>query len=450
MKILAPEPPHEDPSPRAHRMKILAPDLLWTDGEFRSGLELAVAGDGTIARVSEASASGPDGSPERDRQRLESLALLPGMVNAHSHAFQRGLRGKAETFGSGSGTFWSWRDEMYRLAGTIDRSRFEKLTELAFSEMIRSGITTVGEFHYLHHEGEDFDYGLDEALVLAADRAGIRLKALDVCYLTGDVGQPLDLNQRRFGSASVEAFVDSAHALQSRLSPTGSLGLVAHSIRAVPPEALEKLHRAAREQSLVLHMHVEEQVREIEKSIAAYGATPMGVLLERLELGSEFTAVHCTHSDPEELERFFATGANVCVCPLTEANLADGTAPAGLSSASALCLGSDSNIRIDMNEEMRWLEYAQRLREERRGIFKTESGDVARRLFHIATEGGARALGLHTGRLESGYPADFFTIDLNDPALRETSPEDLLAAFVFGAGPSAIRNVAVAGEWLPS
>jgi formimidoylglutamate deiminase len=425
-------------------MKLLEPDLLWRDGRFETGLKLEIGNDGVISRIgSNLTASG------NDVQRLPSTALLPGMVNAHSHAFQRGLRGKAETFGSGSGTFWSWRDFMYRLASSLDVESFQRLTRLAFQEMLGAGITTVGEFHYVHHLSAAPTYELDEALVVAARDAGIRLVVLDACYLSGDVSKPLADDQRRFGSSSVEAFLESADRLEARLERNQSLGLVAHSLRAVPLEAVVALHEAARARGVVFHMHVEEQQREIDAVRAEYGQSPLALLLDRLELGAEFTAVHATHSDPGELTRLLATGANLCLCPLTEANLADGIPPPVVSDRGAqLSLGTDSNLRIDFMEEMRLLEYAQRLREQRRGVFTTSDGSVAKRLFQIATEGGARSLGVRAGRLEEGYAADFFTLNLDTPALAQTAPEELMTAFVFGAGPSAIQNVAVAGHWI--
>lgn len=425
-------------------MKILEPDLLWRDGRFEAGLQLEIGDDGLISRIGANLAASPS-----ELQRLRRTALLPGMVNAHSHAFQRGLRGKAETFGSGSGTFWSWRESMYRLASSLDVERFRRLTKLAFQEMLGSGVTSVGEFHYLHHLSAESNYELDEVLLAAAREAGIRLVALDACYLTGDVGKPLTNDQRRFGSRSVEAFFESVDRLEERLQPNQTLGLVAHSLRAVPVDALVALHEAARERGVVFHMHVEEQQREIDAVVSEYGISPLALLLDRLELGGEFTAVHCTHSDPDELARFLGTGANLCVCPLTEANLADGIPPVGVSEPGAsLSLGTDSNLRIDFLEEMRLLEYGQRLREQRRGVFTASDGSVANRLFQIATEGGARSLGLKTGRLEASYAADFFTVNLDAPALSETTPDDLLTAFVFGADKSVIQDVAVAGHWI--
>ena len=422
-------------------MKLLEPDLLWRDGQFHTGQQVEIDDDGVIARVG-ASLGGAT-------ERLAGEALLPGMVNAHSHAFQRGLRGKAEHFGAGSNTFWSWREEMYRLANTLDVDAFHRIVLAAFREMLASGITSVGEFHYLHHTGTDEDYAFDDALVRAASEAGIRLNVLDVYYAWGDVGKPLAPEQARFGSRTVEGFLESADRLAGTLDEkTQSLGLVAHSIRAVPIEDIVALHERARADGLVFHMHVEEQEREIEASVAHYGARPLELLLDHLEVGSELTAVHCTHSDPSELSRFFEAGARVCVCPLTEANLADGIPPTALTAhIDQLSLGTDSNLRIDFTEEMRLLEYAQRLRDERRGVFRGPEGSVARELFKIATEGGARSLGLQTGRIEPGYAADFFTVDTRAPGLSGAEPDDLMTAWIFGAGREPIARTCVAGAW---
>ncbi len=411
-------------------MKVLEADLTWRGGRFESGVQVEVLNDGTIGRVGPALAN--------DVERLRGEALLPGFVNAHSHAFQRGLRGKAESFGS----FWSWREEMYRLAQSLDAERFRRLATVAFREMLASGITTVGEFHYLHHLEGSRGYELDQAVVEAAREAGIRLVLLDVCYLTGDVGKPLSGAQARFASRSVDEFLESASRIEAQ-------GLVAHSIRAVPLEAIVRIHEEARRRNLVFHMHVEEQEREIEASLAHYGKRPLELLLDRLEIGPETTAVHCTHSHAEDLERFLETGASVCVTPLTEANLADGTPPALLARPGAhLSLGSDSNLRVDFTEEMRLLEYAQRLRAEKRGIFVDGSGSVAGRLFEIATRGGARSLGLRAGEIESGSLADFVTIDLESPGVLSSSAEELMSAFVLGAGSESIGRVAVSGRWI--
>ncbi len=409
-------------------MRVLEADLTWRRGRFESGVQVEVLDDGRFGRVGQ--------GLSKDAERLNGAALLPGFVNAHSHAFQRGLRGKAESYGS----FWSWREEMYQLAQSLDVERFRKLSALAFREMLASGITTVGEFHYLHHLEGSHGYELDRAVVEAAREAGIRLVLLDTCYMTGDVGKPLEGPQARFASRSVDEFLESA-------SRIGAQGLVAHSIRAVPLDAIVKIHEEARRRGLPFHIHVEEQPREIEASLAHYGKRPLELLLDRLELGPETTAVHCTHSREEDLARLLAAGANVCVTPLTEANLADGIPPALLARPGAhVSLGTDSNLRIDFTEEMRLLEYAQRLRAQKRGAFVDESGSVATRLFEIATLGGARSLGVRAGEIETGAAADFFTIGLQSPRLLETEPEQLMPAFIFGSSADAIQSVWGAGH----
>jgi formimidoylglutamate deiminase len=409
-------------------MRVLEADLTWRGGRFESGVQVEVLADGRFGRV------GPGLS--KDPERLRGQALLPGFVNAHSHAFQRGLRGRAESFDRNGGSFWSWREEMYRLAASLDLERFRNLTALAFREMLASGITSVGEFHYLHHLEGSRAYELDQAVVDAARETGIRLVLLATCYMTGDVSRPLEGTQARFASRSVDEFLESA-------SRVGAGGLVAHSIRAVPLDAIVRIHEEARRRGIPFHIHVEEQPKEIEAALAHYGKRPLELLLDRLEMGAETTAVHCTHSSEENLARFLATGANVCVTPLTEANLADGIAPAGLAQPGAnLCLGTDSNLRIDFTEEMRLLEYAQRLSSRKRGIHVDASGSVATRLFEIATRGGARSLGLEAGTIEPGAAADVFTIRI------ETGSAELLTAFVFGDGVAAVQKVAVSGRWV--
>lgn len=423
--------------------RIVEADLTWFEEELVPRLQVEVLDDGTIGRV------GTSLARPKQIERLAGQALLPGMVNAHSHAFQRGLRGKAEVPAGSSGNFWSWREEMYRLVEGLDPERFRRLSGLAFREMLEAGITTVGEFHYLHHPGRGRGYELDQAVIEAAREAGIRLVLLDVCYSTGDVGEPLQGAQLRFESRSVDEYLESTEKLDALLDrSTESLGLVAHSIRAVPLDDIVAIHRAALSRGLVFHLHLEEQEREIEAALVHYGKRPLELVLDELDVGPELTAVHCTHSREEDLGRLFETGANVCVCPLTEANLADGIAPEGLAAPSAnLALGTDSNLRIDFHEEMRLLEYAQRLRTERRGIFGGASS-LAARLFAIATEGGARALGIQAGRIATGHTADFLAVDLGASSLEDVAPGELLSAFVLGAGREAIRSVAVGGVWI--
>lgn len=372
--------------------------------------------------------------------RLEGQALLPGFVSAHSHAFQRALRGQGETFPAGAGTFWSWREAMYGLVAELDATRFYDAVRATYDEMLRAGITTVGEFHYLHHSPDAHDYAFDELVLRAARDAGIRIVLLLTYYRTGGINQPLAAAQKRFETRSLDEFFAQLDALAEKLDPkTQSLGIAAHSIRGVPVEDLAPLYAEARRRGMPMHMHVEEQRREIADCLNDLGRTPMQLLNERLPSCEGLTAVHATHSSAEDLQRFLDRGGSVCITPLTEANLGDGIPDISplLAFPDRLSLGTDSNARISMIEEMRWLEYAQRLKSETRGAFRDEAGRNAPRLLHFATAAGARSLGVEVGRIATGAPADFVVVDVRSPE-----------ALVFGRSDDAIRAVCANGVWV--
>ncbi len=421
--------------------QILEADLTWTGDGFEAGIQVAIGEGGRIERV------GALGLPAR---RLERRALLPGMVNAHSHAFQRGLRGRGERFPEDAGSFWSWRREMYQLVADLDAESFHRLTVAAFREMRAAGITAVGEFHYLHHTAGERDWALDELVLEAAREAGIRLVLLNAFYRRGGFDAPLAGAQERFATPTETAYWAQMARLAARVDGAGQrLGAVAHSVRAASPDEIASLWREAVRRDLVFHIHLEEQRREIEDCVAAHGAAPLALLLDHLAPDSRFTAVHCTHSRAPELRRLLAGGGRICLCPLTEANLGDGIPdlPTMLSSAASLSLGTDSNSRISMTEEMRWLEYVQRLARERRGVVRDGGGRCAAPLFRIATEGGAASLGLAAGRIAAGCWADLLALDLDHSSLADADRDRLLEAFVFGAADGAIAATAVGGRW---
>ncbi len=418
--------------------EVVEADLAWVGEGFRAGVQVRVDGDGRIAEVGALGLA--------PTERLTGRALLPGFVSAHSHAFQRGLRGKGERFPEGSGSFWSWREAMYALVGGLDPERFLDLTTQAFRELRAAGVTTVADFHYLHHAGPGLDFALDELVLKAARAAGIRLALLETYYRTGGIGRPLEGPQRRFATPSPDRFWRQVDRLAPLLDPaTQSLGVAVHSLRAATPDEISDIAAEARRRGLVVHMHVEEQRREIDDCVAAYGRRPLALLLDTLELGPHFTAVHCTHSLPSHLELFFATGATACICPLTEANLGDGIPP--LSASARLCLGSDSNARISLLEEMRWLEYAQRLRTETRGHLRDPQGAVSPTLLAAATTGGARSLGVAAGAIQPGLWADFVAVDLAAPSLAGHDPATLLDALLLGAPDDVIAATCVGGRW---
>jgi formimidoylglutamate deiminase len=424
--------------------KVIEADLTWTGRRFEPGLQVVVGDDGRIAAVT-------TGRTPTDRH--PRCALLPGFINTHSHAFQRGLRGLGERFPAGSGDFWTWREAMYALVERLDERELFRLSVQAFEEMRDAGTTTVGEFHYLHHAGDGTDYKFDRVVLEAAAAAGIRVVLLQTYYATGGIGQPLGPAQRRFRSTDVESYWKQMDRLESMLDRrTQSLGAVAHSIRAATIEDIAALHAEARRRGLPFHMHVEEQRREIDDCVAAYGRTPMRVLLETLEIGGNLTAVHCTHTAPDDLRQFLGGGGTVCVNPLTEGNLGDGLpqlepVPDVLG---RLSLGSDSNARISPIEEMRWLEYGQRLRKERRGLLRNSEGEVASTVVDAATSGGARALGIPAGRIEGGHWGDLAVIDLEHPSLAGCEIEMLAEALVTGADNGVVRGTYVGGNWRES
>jgi formimidoylglutamate deiminase len=423
--------------------RTLEADLTWTGARFESGVQIAIGPDGRIVSV--------ETSQQAGAERLPGVALLPGLVNAHSHAFQRGLRGQGERFPSGKGSFWTWREAMYGLVGSLDRASLRRVSAQAFGEMRDAGITTVGEFHYLHHEREG-DFALDEAVLEAAVQVGIRMVFLYSYYATSAPGQPLQGAQRRFATPSVDVFWRQLERIEPLLDrATQTLGVAPHSIRAAGPQEIALLYQEARRRGLPVHLHVEEQRREIEESLAAYGRTPMALILDAVEDGG-FTAVHCTHTSDSDMERFLSAGGTVCLCPLTEGNLGDGSPRLAQANAAGgrLAIGTDSNNRLDLIEEIRWMEYGQRLRQEIRGGLPDKNGQVAPVLLDAASRGGAQALGLDAGRIAAGCWADLLAVDLRAPALNGVDPECLPEAIVFGAGNEVIAGTYVGGRWRPT
>ncbi len=331
----------------------------WLGGDTaQAGVVLEVAG----ARLASVEAVGP---PPADAEQLRGLTL-PGLVNAHSHAFHRALRSRTQ---AGRGTFWSWREQMYRLAATLTPESYARLAAATFAEMAEAGITTVGEFHYLHHQpgGRPYDDGneMGEAVRAAADEAGVRLTLLDTCYLHGGIGAEPNEVQRRFADASAEAWAERAAAMED--GPTVRTGAAVHSVRAVAPGEMAVVREWSDARALAVHAHVSEQPAENDDCRAAYGATPVEVFGRAGLLGERFTAVHATHLTDGDITAL--GGSHVCFCPTTERDLADGIGPAAaLTAAGAgLCLGSDSHAVIDLFEEARAVELDARLATGERG-----------------------------------------------------------------------------------
>ena len=408
-------------------------ELAWLDRAVESVL-IEVEGD-RIARVT----AGLEAPPAA--VRLRGLTV-PGLADAHSHAFHRALRGRAE---SGSGDFWDWRERMYEVAGRLDPDTYFTLARAVYAEMALAGITAVGEFHYLHHDPEGRPYAdpnaMGAALVAAAREAGIRITLLDCCYLAGGLeGEPLEGVQRRYGDGDAAGWAERAALLQD--GDGVRTGAAIHSVRAVPRDALETVAGWARGRRAPLHFHLSEQQRENEACLRATGLTPTALLHERGVLGRDATAVHATHLTDADVALLGGSGTTVCLCPTTERELADGVGPAAqlVAAGSALCLGSDSHAVIDLFEEARAVELDQRLTTGRRGHHRPGE------LLQAATACGIAALGWDGGRLAPGALADFATVSLRSPRTAGARPEDAAAQVVFAATAADVTDVVVGGR----
>ena len=392
--------------------------------------------DGRIASV-----EGGGQPPPRDARRLSGLTL-PGLANAHSHAFQRVLRGRTH---HGSGDFWTWREQMYAAAERLDPERYLAVARATYAEMALAGITTVGEFHYVHHGPGGTPYDdpneMGRVLMAAAADAGIRLTLIDACYLHGGIGAPVEGAQRRFSDGSAAAWAERVDSLRDM--DTVRIGAAIHSMRAVDPDAARAVAAWARERGGPLHAHVSEQPAENEACLEAYGRTPTALLADAGALDASFTAVHATHLDEADVRLLGDAGACCCVCPTTERDLADGIgAMSRLAGAGAtLSLGSDSHAFIDPFEEARAVELDERLASGRRGVHTTES------LMRAATEHGHACLGWpDAGRIEPGARADLVTVALDGVQMAGTSPENALDAVLFAASATDVRTVLVDGR----
>jgi formiminoglutamate deiminase len=370
-----------------------------------------------------------------DGARVLHGLTLPGLANAHSHSFQRALRGRTQRRTRGS--FWTWREQMYEHAMACDPDSFQALARATFAEMALAGITLVGEFHYMHHERDGSHYreenALGEAIIAAAAEVGIRLTLLDACYLHG--GLP------RFRDASAEAW----SARVSRLkAPAGvRLGAAIHSVRAGDPASARVVAELAHERGWPLHAHVSEQPAENEATLERHGLTPTALLADLGALSPSFTAVHATHLTGADIQLIGEAGACCCLCPTTERDLADGIGPAReLADAGArLALGSDSHAIIDLFEDARAVELDERLATLVRG--RHSPVELARAM----TSNGYASLGWpEGGRIEPRALADLVSVSLHSVRLAGTRPQDALDAVLFAAGAADVRNVIVGGR----
>jgi formiminoglutamate deiminase len=403
------------------------------EGRVARDVVLRVDGDRIVA-VDEGASAPPDA------RRLPGL-VLPGFANAHSHAFHRAIRGRTER---ARGDFWTWREQMYAVAGRLDPERYFALARAVYAEMALAGFTAVGEFHYVHHRPDARPYApagaMGDALVAAAADAGVRLTLLDTCYLRGGFDVPLQGVQRRFGDGGADAWARRASTRTD--GATVRAGVAIHSVRALDERAMATVRDWAAERGAPLHVHVSEQPAENDACRAATGRTPVELLDATGVLGPRTTAVHATHLTASDVERLAGSGTAVCLCPTTERSLADGVGPAAQLAAKGvtLAVGTDSHAVIDPFEEARAIELDERLLSGRRGLHDPAA------LLAAATHGGAASLGWDAGRLAAGALADFVAVDTASLRLAGIDHDDPVPAVVFAATAADVLAVVCGGH----
>ncbi len=407
----------------------LLPDLVLDSRGARSGVGVTLEA-GRVIGIGAAS----------EGERLRGAALAPGFVNAHSHAFQRALRGRVERVAPGHdrGDFWTWREQMYALAGSLEPDSMREIAERCYREMLSVGYTSVAEFHYVHHrpDGDLYDdpNAMARAVIEAAEAAGVRLLLLPTAYARGGLA--------RFRDRSPEAFLERVESLREQVRGCllVSVGLALHSVRAVPSGWLRPIAEHARREHLPLHVHACEQTREAEECLAEHGIRPVELLAAHGALGSNTIVIHATHASERELDLIAEAGACVCACPTTEGNLGDGFLPAEgiLARGIRLSIGSDSHVRLDPFEELREIETNARRLARRRNVLVAE-GEQSPAPWLLRA-------GWQRDGIRPGEPADLVELDLSHPSLEGVPPEHLSEALVFGCGAGVVSAVWVSGR----
>jgi formimidoylglutamate deiminase len=430
-------------------MKHLAPEYVYTPQGLQTNMILSISDDGRITSIYQQNVGAQFIAPS-EISSLPGIALLPGFVNTHSHVFQRALRGHTHRPLSKHDTFWTWRRAMYAEAERLNPDLLYEGALITYREMLAAGYTSVGEFHYVHHQTGGQPYAdpnvMSEAVIQAGRDTGIRIVLLMTAYAQSGFNQPPEEGQRRFCDATVDAYLDRVEALRVKGGP---IGVAPHSVRAVPEEWFRAIADYSHTHQLPLHVHADEQRAEIEQCLAIYGCTPIELLERFGALGALTTIVHATHANAAEIALLTQRGCTVCVCPTTEGDLGDGIAPYAelLAAQIPLAIGSDSNTRLDPIEELRWAEYSARMRYQRRRVLVAgELASPGSLLLEYGTRRGAVALGLETGVIAPGMLADFVAVNLHHPSLVGWNVEDFLDVLFFGVSADAIVGTWVQGK----
>ena len=426
------------------------PSALLPGGWFRN-VRIEIDYDGSIVSVE-------SGAAEFGAERA-SGPVIPGMPNLHSHSFQRALAGRTERAGPGSDDFWTWRDVMYRFVDRVDPETLHAVTAWLYADMLKAGYTSVGEFHYLHHGPEGAAYDdpaeMSHHIVAAAKTTGIGLTHLPVLYAFGGFGQePPNPSQRRF-VCDVETLFQIVDAVANSTAddPQFAIGIAPHSLRAVSEDmlndALSELDQSHADAPI--HMHVAEQLSEVEECLLHTGMRPVAWALDNLDISDRWCLIHATHMTATEVSQLAGSGAVVGVCPTTEANLGDGMFPTRsyMDSGGQFGIGSDSHVSVDPAEELRLLEYMQRLLHRHRNMLRTEEQpSVGGAIYTAALRGGAQACGRPIGAIATGNRADLVVLDGGNTLLTEFEGDAVLDAFVFATGSRLVKDVMVGGRWV--
>ena len=414
---------------------------------WATNVRIEIGEDGRLATI----------QPDAHAQGAERLngPLLPGMPNLHSHAFQRAMAGLAEVAGNPNDSFWTWRDLMYRLVGEISPEQLGIIARQLYIEMLKAGYTSVAEFHYVHHDlsGKPYTNPAELALRIseAARSTGIGLTLLPVLYThAGFGGQAPNDGQRRFIN-STEHYLKLQQQLAPLLAgqPAQALGVCFHSLRAVTPEQIHEVMSASNS-TCPVHIHIAEQQKEVDDCLSWSGKRPIEWLYDNVEVDARWCLVHATHANADEVTRMARSQAVAGLCLTTEANLGDGIFPAVnyLAQGGRLGIGSDSHVSLSVVEELRWLEYGQRLRDQRRNrLHRAGQPMVGRTLFDAALAGGAQAMGQPVAGLAVGQRADWLVLDGNDPYLATAHEDAILNRWLFAGGDRQVRDVLVNGKW---
>jgi len=424
-------------------MRKLYADIALTPDGWKSGVSIEISTDGRIASVSV--------DVEFDSNADRVAILLPALSNLHSHAFQRAIAGLTEVRGTGSDSFWTWRDAMYQFLPKLRPQNIEAIAAQLHVELLESGFASIAEFHYLHHDTDGKSYTdpaeLSGRIASAASQTGMGLTHLPVLYAASDFGgMPASDGQRRFLNTPDQLLRIRECSRAHLARPDDAIGLAFHSLRAVTPDMLAATLVAC--PGGPVHIHIAEQMREVEACLAWSGARPIEWLLDHAEIDARWCLVHATHMTEDETTALARSGAIAGLCPTTEADLGDGVFPGATyrDTAGRWGVGTDSHVRTDAAEELRLLEWSQRLAQQTRNVMTAPGQSTGRALFDAALSGGAQALGRDSGQIKTGRWADLVALDANHPILAGKSKDALLDSWIFSGGKDCVCDVWSAGR----